>query len=119
MENEVRHRLDELVRAIRASEEYRIFEAAKSRLDAEPEKRKKTDEFRRRNFEFQNSDQSMSAKAQAAMSREREALRGDALIDDYLKAELILCRLLRQISLTIMETVDLDLDSMEDLLTSQ
>lgn len=118
MDNEIRHRVDELVRAVKASEEYRMFKAARSRLDAEPGKRKKTDAFRRRNFEFQNSDQSMSGQAQLAMYREREALRSDPLIDDYLTTELILCRLLRQISLSIMETMDLDLDSMEDLLSS-
>ena len=55
----------------------------------------------------------MSAQAQVEMYHEREALRREPLIDEYLKAELVMCRLLRQISLGIMETVDLDLDSME------
>ena len=117
MDNEVRHRLDDLVRAISTSEECRMFEEAKRRLDAKPEKRRRADEFRRRNFEFQNSEESMSAQAQVAMYHEREALRRDPLIDEYLRAELIMCRLLRQVSLVIMETVDLDLDSMEDILS--
>ena len=117
MDTEVRYRLKELIRAIRSSEEYRSFEEAKHRLDQKPEKRRSADAFRRRNFEFQNSEESMSAQAQVAMYHEREELRHDSLIDEYLKAELIMCRLLRQVSLGIMESVDLDLDSMEDLLS--
>ena len=117
MDIEIRRRLDELVKAIADSEEFRMFEEAKRRLDAEPEKRRKADDFRRRNFEFQNSEESMSAQAQVAMYHERETLRRDSLIDEYLKAELVMCRLLRQVSLGIIESVDLDLDSMEDLLS--
>ena len=117
MDTEIRRRLEELVKAIRSGEECRMFEEAKRRLDEEPDKRKKADDFRRKNFEFQNSEESMSSQAQAAMYREREALRRDPLIDEYLKAELVMCRLLRQITLIVMETVDLDLDSMVDLLS--
>ena len=117
MDSEVRRRLEDLTNAIRTSEEYRTFEEAKRRLDTDSAKRKRTDQFRRRNFEFQNSEESMSAQAQVEMYHEREALRREPLIDEYLKAELVMCRLLRQISLGIMETVDLDLDSMEDLLS--
>lgn len=117
MDIEIRRRLDELTKAIASSEEYRVFEEAKRRLDLEPAKRRMADDFRRRNFEFQNSEESMSAQAQVAMYHEREALRRDSLIDEYLKSELVMCRLLRQISLGIMETVDLDLDTMEDLLS--
>ena len=117
MDIEIRRRLDDLTEAIASSEEYRVFEEAKNRLDSEPKKRRMADDFRRRNFKFQNSEESMSAPAQAAMYHEREPLRRDFLIDEYLKAELVMCRLLRQISLGIMESVDLDLDCMEDLLS--
>ena len=116
MDKEIRPRLEELVRAIGDSEEYRTYEEARGRLELDPEKKKRANDFRRKNFQFQNSEESMSAQAQVAMYHEREALRRDPLIDEYLKAELVMCRLLRQISLGIMETVDLDLDSMEDIL---
>lgn len=117
MDTEVRRRLDDLVRAIRSSEEYRMFEEARQLLNAEPEKRRKAYEFRRKNFQFQNSEESVSAQAQVAMYHEREELHRDMLIDSYLKAELIMCRLLRQVGLGIMESADLDLDCMDDLLS--
>ena len=101
MDIEIRRRLDNLIEAVASSEEFRVFEEAKRRLDSEPEKRRMADDFRRRNFEFQNSEESMSAQAQVAMYHERESLRRDSLIDEYLKAELVMCRLLRQISLKI------------------
>ena len=54
MDNEIRHRLEELVRAIGASEEYRTYEEARSRLELDPEKKKRANDFRRKNFQFQN-----------------------------------------------------------------
>ena len=80
MDTQIRRRLDELVRAIRSSEEYRIFEEAKRSLNEEPDKRKAADAFRRRNFAFQNSEESMSSQAQVDMYHEREKLRRDPLI---------------------------------------
>ena len=103
-------------RSIRALEAEVSTLSGDLRLELDPEKKKRANDFRRKNFQFQNSEESMSAQAQVAMYHEREALRRDPLIDEYLKAELVMCRLLRQISLGIMETVDLDLDSMEDIL---
>lgn len=117
MDAEVRRRLEDLLKAIQAGEEYRQFEEVKQRLNAEPEKKRRADEFRRRNFEFQNSEEGYSSQAQVAMYHEREELRRDQLIDEYLNAELIMCRLLRQVSLCIMEAVDLELDCMEDILS--
>ena len=117
MDTEVRRRLEDLVKAIRSSEEYHMFQEAKRRLDAEPAERKNADDFRRKNFEFQNSEESLSAQAQVAMYHERESLRRNELIDTYLNAELVMCRLLRQVTLSVMESSDLDLDSMEDLLS--
>ena len=51
------------------------------------------------------------------MFLERSELRKDQVIDESLSAELSVCRLLRQISLRLMDSVDLDLDSMEDILS--
>ncbi len=117
MNAEVRRNLEELVKSIQSSEEYRQYEDVKNRLNSEPEKRRKADEFRRRNFQFQNSEEGSSSQAQVAMYHEREALRRDSLIDEYLNAELIMCRLLRQVSLRVMESADLELDFMEDILS--
>ncbi len=117
MDEEVRRKLEELMKAIRESEEYRQFEEVKLRLNAEPEKKRKADAFRRKNFEFQNSEEGYSSRAQVDMYHEREELRKDQLIDEYLNAELIMCRLLRQISLRVMESADLELDFMEDILS--
>ena len=50
MDNEIRHRLEELVRAIGASEEYRTYEEARGRLELDPEKKKRANDFRRKNF---------------------------------------------------------------------
>ena len=109
--------MDELLRSLSSCSEYRAFEQAKYRLDEDPRKRKRTDEFRKKNFLLQNSEECLSQEAQEQMFLERSELRKDPVIDEYLKAELSVCRLLRQISLRLMDSVDLDLDSMEDILS--
>ena len=116
MNAEVRRRLDDLLQALRSSEECRQFTEARARLNEEPKKRRKTDEFRRRNFLYQNSEEHDLEQEQVEMYREREKLRRDPVIDDYLNAELVFCRMLRQIGLEIMNAEDLDLSSMEDIL---
>lgn len=117
MDTGVKRRVDELLRSLHTSREYRTFEHAKKQLDADPVRRKRTDAFRRKNFLFQNSDLSGSEQEQEQMFREREELRKDPLICEYLDAENAMCRMLRQISLRIMDCVDLDLDAMEDILS--
>ena len=117
MDTGVKRCVDELLRCLHSCSEYRAFEQARHKLDEDPRKRKRTDEFRRKNFLLQNSEESGSQEAQEQMFLERSELRKDPVIDEYLKAELSVCRLLRQISLRLMDSVDLDLDSMEDILS--
>ena len=117
MDAEVRKRADALVSSVKNCMEYRQFERAKRELDAEPQKRKTADLFRKKNFLLQNAAELNSPQSQEDMARERELLRRDPLIDDYLRSELALCRLLRQLTLQLMDAVDLDLDAMEDILS--
>ena len=117
MNTGIRRSVDELLRSLRSSSEYRAFEIARRRLDADPGKRKRAVEFRRKNFLLQNSEDGAHAEAQEKMFLEREELHRDPEIGAYLDAELAVCRLLRQINIRLMDSVDLDLDSMEDILS--
>lgn len=117
MDTNVKRCVDDLLRSLRSCSEYRTFEQAKHKLDADPRKRRKTDEFRRKNFLFQNSEECSSPQAREQMFLERRELGKDPEIDEYLNSELVMCRLLRQISLRLMDSVDLDLDPMEDILS--
>lgn len=117
MDMTVKRCVDELLRSLRSCSEYREYEQARQKLDEDPRKRKKTDEFRRKNFLLQNSEEGRNMEAQQQISQERRELRRDPVIDEYLRTELAMCRLLRQISLRLMDSVDLDLDSMEDILS--
>ena len=117
MDTGVKHCVDELLRSLHNCSEYRAFEQAKHKLDEDPRKRKRTDEFRRKNFLLQNSEECSSPEGQEQMFLVRSEFRKDQVIDEALSAELSVCRLLRQISLRLMDSVDLDLDSMEDILS--
>lgn len=117
MDAEVRKRAEALISSIKDCTEYRRFEQARQSLDAQPQKRKTADLFRKKNFLLQNAAELNPPQSQEAMSLEREELRRDPVIDDYLKSELALCRMLRQLTLQLMGSVDLDLDALEDILS--
>jgi len=119
MEPEVRRRLNELIRAVRISAECREYDAARHLIDSDQEKRRSADEFRRLNYLYQNCEDTQMPDASAQRTdlyRRREELRRDPVIDRYLRAELDLCRMLRQIGLEVLSVENLDLERMEDLL---
>ena len=117
MDKSVQRSLDELLRSLRQSSEYRAFEKAREALDQDVSRRKKTDAFRRENYLLQNSERGALPAEQEKMSAACRKLREDPVINTYLDAELAVCRTLRQVSLRIMDSIDLDLDCMEDILS--
>ena len=82
----------QLVRAIQESQEYQEFCRVRDELRQQPELRARMNEMRRMNFELQSTAPS------------EELYRAD----EFLKAELAVCRMLQQISNEITAAVDLD-----------
>lgn len=116
MDAEVKRKVSELTKSLRASREMREYELADAALRLSPEKVEKVDAFRKKNYHYQNLAGIEQASVQPELYRERDELRKDAVIDRYLNAELVLCRMLREISLEILTLADLRLDALEDIL---
>lgn len=112
----VEARTEDLLQAIRNSGVCREYMAAREELSKYPERWQKADIFRRENYIARNFSVDDAGKQRAEISRMREQLRLDPLIDRYLNAELILCRMLKGCALEILNAAQLDLYGMDDIL---
>lgn len=107
---------EKLLQIIKTSRTYREYAAARKELSAFPDRKEKADRFRRDNYIVRNNEADDLTEARADLYRRREQLRMDPLIDRYLNAELLMCRMLKRSAVRILNAADLDLEGMEDIL---
>ena len=99
--------VDQLLAAIKETDEYQEYCIQKENVSRFPELKQQVDDFRRRNFELQNSADSREVFDKIEeFQREKEDLTEDPLINDFLAAELNLCRMMQQINLRITDGLD-------------
>ena len=100
----VEQALDNLVEAIKESEQYNNYSRYLEQVKKEPGLKAEIDEYRLRNFELQNSADYDFSKMEE-FEKEYEDFRENALVSDFLSAELDFCRMLQQISDRIVKEV--------------
>ena len=102
---------EELVQAILASEEYREYLECFAKIKEQPELYERVGDYRKRNFELQNMDINDNMFDEVMrFQMENAAIRKNALVNEFLKAELSVCRMLQGITRTISERIELDVD---------
>ena len=93
--------------AIKSSEEYLDYTSKKNRVKQFPELKARIDEYRRRNYEMQNSENTVYENIEA-FEKEYEALWEEPLAADFLTAELAFCRMMQEVNLKITESLDFE-----------
>lgn len=102
---------EELVQAILASEEYREYLECFAKIKEQPELYERVGDYRKRNFELQNMDVNDNMFDEVMrFQMENSAIRKNALVNQFLKTELSVCRMLQDITRTISDNVELDID---------
>lgn len=89
-----------LTEAVLATEEYQAYAAVLTKVKQYPELKEQIDDFRKRNFELQLSADNDFNKLDR-FEQEYETFRENMLVQDFLAAELDLCRLIQDIYLRI------------------
>ncbi|MDO4522590.1 MAG: YlbF family regulator [Eubacteriales bacterium] len=108
-----------LVRVIQDSREYRAYNDAKRKLADMPELKRQINDYRKEMFRLQNyADESTLYEQLEEFSRQHEAFRRDTLVDEYLRTELAVCRMLQKAARTVTNSVDLELDDIAGELRS-
>ena len=118
MEDSLENATASYVKAIRDTAVYKKYCEQLERLKRNPEQYQKVNEFRRRNFEIQNTAQKQHEKIlkivdelfdkMDAFEQEFEKFREDPVVDEFLRAELAFCRMMQEVNLYITEAVNFE-----------
>ena len=101
----------ELAQAVADSEEYKSYLHYLEEIKKQPELYEKVCDYRRRNFELQNMDVADNMFDEVMrFQMENAGIRKNELLNEFLKAELSVCRMLQGITRVIADSVELDTD---------
>lgn len=103
--NNIDEALKQLIEAILTSETYTRFDLQRNRVKQVPGLKEQIDEFRRRNYEFQNGSDYDFAKLDQ-FEKEYEDFRENPLVSDFLAADLAFCRLIQEINIKITAAIN-------------
>lgn len=99
----------QLAGIIRETDIYQEYLRCREILKKQPELYAQVNEYRRKNFDIQNeSEGSELFDRMEAFEREYREFREDPLVDDFLRAELALCRMLQEMNVLL--TVEIDFE---------
>ncbi len=101
----------ELAQAVTDSEEYKRYLHYLEEIKKQPELYEKVCDYRKRNFELQNMDVTDNMFDEVMrFQMENAGIRKNELVNEFLKAELSVCRMLQGITRVIADSVELDTD---------
>ncbi len=97
------------VNSIKSTETYGRYRSQLEKIKEDPELYEKINEFRRRNYEMQNTTgvDELFEKMEA-FEREYEKFRENPMVNDFLRAELAFCRLMQEIDIAIADELDFE-----------
>lgn len=109
---EVENKARELADMIQSVDVYRRYMEARQAISADAELKKRTDEFRRRNFELQNSEVSNPMEARMNLTREYQDVLKSHLAKEYLDSEIVVCRMLQNVNVIVNKDINIDVSFM-------
>ncbi len=107
MDNHIKNTAMTFAQEVKQSEIYQEYERQLSKIKEQPELYGKVNEFRQKNFDIQNSEppESMMERMEE-LEQEYAWLRENALVEDFLQAELAFCRMMQEIDALIVKELD-------------
>ena len=95
---------------IRNTDVYKTYQGQLFLIRQNPEKYQRVNEFRRKNYELQQSDGRDMDERIEALAEELERFREDPVVDDFFRAELAFCRMMQEVNLRVTEAIDFDME---------
>lgn len=101
--------LDDLIVSIRTTQEYQDYQTAKGEIKKRPDLKNRLDEFRRKNFEVQNSDEKDGLfEKMEALEQEYGEFWSNPFVEDFLDSELAFCRMVQEIYRKITDALEFE-----------
>ena len=114
-DNSVAESTRQLLEAIRESEVCRRFEAAKRRIEGCEQEKHMIDAFREKAYLLSNNiNASEMTDEMDRLAEERQEIRKNPLIAEYLTSEMEYCRMLQAICMEVISAADLQIDDFID-----
>ena len=101
----------EIADTIKESTEYKEYKRLEAIVNMDPNLKRSIDEFRRQNFDIQNSGKVDDIfAAQEDLNNRYADMRRQDMVNRYLLSEVCLCRMVQDICRTVVETIEFDVD---------
>lgn len=110
MSNESQLLMEQLVDAIRHSQEYNRYQSLLEDVKKHPEIYQRIGEFRRRSIMFQTSDHANAIDENNALQKEFADLQNNGLANEFMVAEHQYCHMIRKLQGYFLDHLDLELD---------
>ena len=104
LDQNIRNQAEQFVRDIRETDVYKSYTMQLARLKKNPELYKQVNDYRKLNFEMQNAVQ----VEDLFDKMEYKEFRENVIVDDFLKAELALCRMMQEINALIVDGLNFE-----------
>lgn len=105
----------QLSAALRGSEAYKAFREVSRKVSEEPQLRQRLDEFRKKNYLLRSNAYDLFDDVQN-LEREYEDMRKNPVIQEYLAAELQICRIIQRCADEILTSVDMEIENFADII---
>ena len=105
--NRIEQLTKELIDAIEHSSQYENYEKIRQQLSKAPLLKERVDEFRKKNYDLQNSHMDIFDEAEK-LQREYQDILNNRLVRSYLDAENAICRVIQQINWQILENLEIE-----------
>lgn len=109
LDQNIRNQAEQFVRDIRETDVYKSYTMQLARLKKNPELYKQVNDYRKLNFEMQNAVQVEDLfDKMDYFEKEYKEFRENVIVDDFLKAELALCRMMQEINALIVDGLNFE-----------
>ena len=106
---DVNEAIDDLMEAVRGSDAFVRYQAIREKVHGFPELERKITEFRKKNYELQNSRGEVDLYEETdRMEQEYREFRKNPMVQEYLSAENSLCKMVQQINWTLIQGLDFE-----------
>lgn len=107
----------QLSAALRGSEAYKAFREVSRKVSEEPQLRQRLDEFRKKNYLLQNGSNAYDLFVMCRIwSGNTKIWRKNPVIQEYLAAELQICRIIQRCADEILTSVDMEIENFADII---
>lgn len=101
--------IQEFINRLKQTQEYKLYVKNRSRVREYPGLQEEINEYRKKNYLLQKSDDEGLFDRVDEFEKEYEQFRANPVVEEYLQSELAVCRMIQEINMQIADAIDLDI----------